>query len=195
MTMKMSPIGRKRLEAREGVRLKAYKDTKGIWTIAVGHTSAAGEPKVTPGLTITQSYEATVNACVKVPLAQHEFDALVSVCFNIGQPGFAKSTMVRRINAGDRPGTADAIMMWNKPKEIVGRRLTEKAQFLTPYTASEQATEPPSAAESDPGLPSPPKTTDGPPGGSQTPSVTKGFLGSLIAFITSITRRPANGPI
>ncbi|WP_164171293.1 glycoside hydrolase family protein, partial [Stenotrophomonas maltophilia] len=49
----LSLIGRAVLIAREGARLEAYRDSVGVWTIGVGHTSAAGAPKVTPGLTIT----------------------------------------------------------------------------------------------------------------------------------------------
>ncbi|MER2266544.1 glycoside hydrolase family protein, partial [Methylobacterium oxalidis] len=52
--MNLTPTGRAVLIAREGRRLSAYRDSAGIWTIGVGHTSAAGPPAVGPGLTITQ---------------------------------------------------------------------------------------------------------------------------------------------
>src|SRR5687768_1290308 len=129
--MNTSPAGRKVLVQREGRRLKAYRDSVDVWTIGVGHTSAAGPPKVVPGLTITEAecdaifsrdfaaFAASVEAAVKVPLAQHEFDALVSFCYNIGQAGFARSTVVRRLNAGDRRGAADAFLMWNKPSAVL----------------------------------------------------------------------------
>ena len=141
-SMKMSKAGRKTLTTREGVRLKAYKDSVGVWTIGIGHTSAAGDPKVTPTLKITAEecdeiftrdlakYEKAVNDAVKVPVTQTEFDAMVSLCFNIGPGGFAKSSVVRRLNAGDRKGAAKAFLMWNKPKEIVGRRTGEMLQFV-----------------------------------------------------------------
>lgn len=140
--MKTSPNGRRLLTQREGIELKAYKDTVGVWTIGVGHTSAAGPPKVTKGLTITReesdaifardlvTYEAAVNAAVTVPISQGEFDALVSLCYNIGTGGFKKSTIVRRLNAGDREGAAEAFMMWRKPPEIIGRRKGEQKQFI-----------------------------------------------------------------
>jgi lysozyme len=140
--MNTSPAGRKVLAEREGRRLKAYRDSVGVWTIGIGHTSAAGAPKVTPGLVITEAecdaifardlvaYEMAVNEAVKVPLRQHEFDALVSLCYNIGQAGFARSTVVRRLNAGDRAGAAEAFLLWNKPAAILGRRRGERAQFL-----------------------------------------------------------------
>lgn len=143
--MKICDIGLDKLIHREGVRLKAYRDSVGVWTIGVGHTSAAGAPKVVPGLTITMDQcnailaadltpiETAIARAVKVDLAQNEFDALVSVVFNIGTPGFLRSTFLRRLNAGDRKGCANALMMWNKPPEIIGRRETERQQFLTPY--------------------------------------------------------------
>jgi lysozyme len=142
--MHMTPRGRQRLTDREGKRLNAYRDTKGIWTIGVGHTSAAGPPAVTKGMTITAQqcdailildlakFEAVLDKALKVPVADHEYDALLSVMFNVG-PKFATSTAIKRLNKGDRQGCADAIMMWNKPPEIIGRRTTERSQFLTPY--------------------------------------------------------------
>jgi lysozyme len=141
-----SPIGRAVLEIREGERLVAYRDSKGVWTIGVGHTAAAGAPIPAAGVTLTQAqadalfshdlakYEATVRDCVTVPLEDHEFDALVSLCYNIGQFGVAHSTVVRKLNAGDRKGAADAFSMWEKDKVLITRREAERLQFLTPYT-------------------------------------------------------------
>jgi lysozyme len=140
--MKTSPAGRKVLAEREGRRLQAYRDSVGVWTIGIGHTSAAGPPQVGPGLTITEpecdaifardlaAFEASIEAIAKVPLAQHEFDALVSFCYNVGQAGLARSTVARRLNAGDRQGAADALLMWNKPAAVLSRRRAERAQFL-----------------------------------------------------------------
>lgn len=138
--MKTSAAGRKAIIQREGCKLKAYKDTKGIWTIFVGHTAAAGPPAPKAGMTGTMAeaeevlardladVEAVVNK-VKVPLSQNQFDALVSLSFNIGNGAFAKSTLLKRLNKGDYAGAREAILMWNKPKEIIGRRKTEYAQF------------------------------------------------------------------
>jgi lysozyme len=151
MTMRMSADGRAQLIRREGFRTKAYKDSVGVWTIGVGHTSAAGEPRVTPGLVITRQevdeilsrdlrqYEDAVSAAVRVPLTQGQFDALVSFCFNIGTGGFRKSTVVRRLNGGDYKGAAAAFMMWNKPPEIKGRRDSERKQFLAATGAPKSA--------------------------------------------------------
>ncbi len=143
--MNTTPEGRRLIEAREGVRLKAYRDSAGIWTIGVGHTSAAGPPAVVPGLGITPTqasdilsqdlaqFERAVAQAVTVPLAAHEFDALISLAFNIGAGAFARSTLVRRLNAGDRAGAAEAFLMWanagGKPL-LLRRRKAERRQFL-----------------------------------------------------------------
>jgi GH24 family phage-related lysozyme (muramidase) len=138
----MSDNGRRLLMEREGVKLTAYQDSKGIWTIGVGHTSVAGPPTVTPGLTITREeveeiferdiakFENGVSARLKREVNQHQFDALVSIAYNIGLGGFGGSTFLRHINDGLIEAAADAILMWNKPPEIIGRRRAEAEQFL-----------------------------------------------------------------
>lgn len=140
--MKTSANGRAAIAQREGNILRAYQDTKGIWTIGVGHTSAAGAPQVYKGLTITAAQsdeilsrdladcENHINDLVKVPLTQNQFDALVSFVFNVGWPTFAKSTILRKLNAKDYQGAAAAFDLYHKPPEITGRRNSEKAQFL-----------------------------------------------------------------
>ena len=145
--MKTSAEGRAAIEAREGRRLKAYRDSRGIWTIGVGHTGRMSAPRVTAGMTITEAacdamlagdlapVEAVIAAAVKVPIGQNEFDALASLGFNIGAGGLARSTVIRKLNLGDVAGAADAFMLWDKPAALVGRRTREKAQFLRPESA------------------------------------------------------------
>lgn len=145
--MKLSNNGLQQIVKREGVILHAYQDSVGVWTIGTGHTTAAGPPTVVPGMTITKEennsillrdlapIEKQVNSNVKVPITQNQYDAFVSIIFNVG-PGFLRSTAMKRLNAGDYKGAAEAIMMWNKPPEIIGRRATEKNQFLTPDAQS-----------------------------------------------------------
>lgn len=140
--MKMSANGRALLIQREGFRLKAYKDSVGVWTIGVGHTAGAGKPYPAAGMTITKAevdnilardlvqFEEAVRSAVHVPLTQGQFDALVSLAFNIGAGGFKKSSVVRRLNEGNYRAAADAFLMWNKPAVLTGRRKAERAQFL-----------------------------------------------------------------
>jgi len=151
--MKTSSQGRALIEQREGVVLSAYKDSAGILTIGVGHTSAAGASKVTADMKITAAeasailsrdlttFEQAVSAAVKVPINQNEFDALVSLAFNIGGGAFKQSTLVKRLNAGDRQAAAQQFLVWNKItvngkkqtlKGLRTRREAERKQFLTP---------------------------------------------------------------
>lgn len=140
--LRMSAEGRARLMQREGVRTRAYRDSEGAWTIGVGHTANAGPPEPRPGMVITRKqvdelltrdlvkYENIVNRNVRVPLTQGQFDALVSICFNVETALSPKSTIVKRLNKGDYRGAAKAIMLYNKPPEIVGRRESEQQQFI-----------------------------------------------------------------
>lgn len=141
----MTPRGRQRLTDREGKRLVAYRDSRGIWTIGVGHAATAGTPPVPHlGMSITAedcdailtrdlaSREKRLSEALKVPVADHEFDALLSVMFNVD--AFVHSTAIKCLNAGDRAGCARHIMDWDFPVAIIGRRHTEQSQFLTPYT-------------------------------------------------------------
>lgn len=140
----MTPTGLDVLIAREGEKLTAYKDSQGVWTIGVGHTTAGGVPAVKPGMQITadesrdilsrdlKRFEDAIRQNLKVTCTDNELDALASIAFNVG-PKFAKSTCIQRLNKGDRIGAANAILMWKIPPEIITRRRAERMQFLTPY--------------------------------------------------------------
>lgn len=141
--MRMTEQGRKLLMEREGCRLTAYKDSVGVWTIGVGHTSGAGPPNVAKGLKITQEraniifaddvaeFEDGVTLLLgDKPIAPHQFDAFVSLAFNIGLGAFASSTTLRRFLEGAHDHAAEAILLWNKPPEVKARRRGEHQQFL-----------------------------------------------------------------
>lgn len=150
--MKISENGLKFLIREEGSRLKAYRDSRGIWTIGVGHTSAAGPPKVTPNLVISKEEERTILLrdlkdseegilkLLKVSVNQNEFDALVSLVHNIGIPQFSRSSVLRLLNKGDRAGAANAFLLWKKAGNdldiLLARRKRERELFLTPYTGA-----------------------------------------------------------
>lgn len=134
----------------EGFEPKAYRDPVGIWTIGYGTTKAAGvgiDPK--DGMTITQDdaerylqlavqkFAAKIEDMIDVPVTDNQFGALVSLGYNIGPGALAKSTVMKRLNAGDYQGAADAFAMWNKAggKVLPGltrRRAAERALFLKP---------------------------------------------------------------
>jgi lysozyme len=123
---------------REGIRHEAYLDTRGIWTIGVGHTG----PEVHRGLIWTDEQIAdefmrdsqwavrAVN-CVVASLNQNMFDALVSFTFNVGAGAFGTSTMKKFLDKGLYKDAADQFPLWDKPPEILGRRLEEQKQFLS----------------------------------------------------------------
>ncbi len=140
--MDISQDGLKALAGREGIKTLAYKDSVGVWTIGVGHTAAAGPPAPEAGMEISheaaldlfktdlRQYVAEVNRAVKVDCKQNQFDAMVSLCFNIGVGGFAGSSVVRDLNEGDLNRAAQAFLLWDHPEELLGRRRAEAAQFL-----------------------------------------------------------------
>jgi lysozyme len=121
--MKTSANGRAFIEAWEGTALKAYDDGTGVWTIGTGHTTAAGLPKVYPGMTITQqeaddilasdlaAVEADVNHHVIGQIDQNQFDALVSFDFNTG--GLSRSSLLRDVNSSHMDRVEQDLAMWD----------------------------------------------------------------------------------
>ena len=135
------------LREHEGLRLVAYLDSVGVWTIGYGDTG----PDVVKGLVITKAqaeerlrkrlreFEGYVNRAVKVKLTQNQFDALVSLVYNIGPTNFISSTLLRKLNASDYAGAADQFLVWNKGRVdgklvvingLTNRRHEERELFL-----------------------------------------------------------------
>lgn len=143
--MKTSPKGIALIKSAEGLRLKAYPDpgTGGLpWTIGYGSTSG-----VTRNMVITEAqaeqmlaedlvrFERIVDRAVRVSLNQGQFDALVSFTYNVGEGNFTKSTLLRKLNAGDTAGAAEQFSRWvNAAGKVlpglVKRRAAERAMFL-----------------------------------------------------------------
>ena len=65
-------------------------------------------------LTDIQKFEGALKECVKVPLAQHEYDAYISLSYNIGSRAFCSSTLVKKLNAGDYEGACKEILRWDR---------------------------------------------------------------------------------
>jgi lysozyme len=146
--MKTNKAGLDLLKSFEGLRLETYKCSAGVDTIGYGHTSMAGEPKVTPGMKITVQeaeeilardlvkYEEAVDKAITVAMNENQNAAMVSLCYNIGPANFAKSSVARHLNEGHADKAAEAFLMWNKAagKVLAGltrRREAEKKLFLT----------------------------------------------------------------
>lgn len=145
--MKTSIAGILEIFEHEGVVPGPYLDSVGVWTWGVGHTAAAGsfdpeklprgmasdiEAEIDSAIRVFQhditKYEARVNDAIKVPLKQHEFDALVSFDYNTG--GIYRAKLTSAINRGDMDA-AKHFMGWLKPPEIRGRRTDEMRLFET----------------------------------------------------------------
>ena len=137
----------------EGCKLTAYQDMVGVWTIGYGTTAMAGLG-ITPakGMTITQEraddllrqgvdkFAATVDALITANVNANEFGACVLLAYNIGPNAFARSTVLRELNAGNKDRAAAAFKMWNKAggeivQGLINRRNAEVTLFLTPVTA------------------------------------------------------------
>lgn len=138
--MELSREGLMAIASHEGIVLRPYRDSVGVLTIGIGHTKAAGHPDPASfrgELTLSEAlglfrhdvskYAAAVSRAVKVPLKQHEFDALVSWHYNTGAVG--KASLIKKLNAGDKAGAAKGLLDWRKPPEIMPRRRTEHAMF------------------------------------------------------------------
>ncbi|USR72547.1 lysozyme [Acinetobacter junii] len=145
--MKISQVGIDLISSFEDTKLQAYDDGVGVWTIGIGTTVYPNGVKVKKGdkCTLEQAkeyfahdlkrFESSVNNLVKVPLSQNQFDALVSLTYNIGSTAFKNSTLLKKLNAKDYQGAADQFPRWNKGggkvmKGLVRRREAERALFL-----------------------------------------------------------------
>jgi lysozyme len=145
--MIMTDRGLLALARHEGIVPAPYLDVKQVWTFGVGHTAAAGTPdpgrlpRGTPAdldagireaLRLFRAdlarYQAEVRRAVTVPLADHEFDALVSFHFNTG--AISRAALIRHLNAGDRKGAGAAFMNWLRPASLRPRREAERDLFL-----------------------------------------------------------------
>ena len=141
--MKISDAGIQLIREFEGCRLNAYFDAVGIPTIGYGSTDG-----VTMGDSITQAeaeallledlepFERCVSDCVKVPIDQNAFDALVSFAYNLGGDALRHSTLLKYLNAGDHPAAAKEFHKWihagsNILPGLVARRRAEADLFMS----------------------------------------------------------------
>lgn len=143
--MRVSQRGRRLIERFEGLRLDAYRDIAGVWTIGYGHTGPAAKP----GAHITKEraqelleidldrFERCVQRAITAPMNQNQFDAFVAFAYNIGCAAFTRSTAVLRFNDGDAPEPVVAAWGWwvraggRRVEGLVKRRRAEIDLFLT----------------------------------------------------------------
>lgn len=145
--MRTSDEGVELIKSFEGFRARASRLPNGKWLIGYGHTETARK-----GLTISpfdaelvlryrdlQRVEVHLARTVFTPLAQNEFDALVSFAFNIGLKAFDASDVLAHLNSGERILAAEAMNSWRRGRvdgqirvidALVRRRAVEVARFL-----------------------------------------------------------------
>lgn len=144
--MKTSEAGKEFIKSFESCRLAAYDDGVGIWTIGYGHVKG-----VQRGDECTQAQadawfeqddlmpaEECVNSLITASLSQQQYDAVVSLVFNIGCGNLSTSTIRKMLNARDYNGAAGQFIRWNKAgnplRELAGltkRRNAERKMFET----------------------------------------------------------------
>jgi len=144
--MHISEAGKDLIKEFEGCRLKAYDDGVGVQTIGWGRTT-----NVSPGDTCTQEqadawFDAEVeefanyiSLALQVAVSQNEFDAMVSLAYNIGTTAFVRSTLLKKLNARDFKGAAEQFDRWNQAggspmAGLTRRRAAERKLFEKPYT-------------------------------------------------------------
>jgi lysozyme len=142
--MNLGHSGTALIQSFETLRLAAYQDQRGIWTIGWGHTLGVVEYQTCTQaeadewfLQDTQYAVDGINRTVCVGLTQNQFDALVSFTFNVGIGSEAHSTLLAYINGGNFYDAADQFLAWNHINGVPNagltrRRLAERALFLAP---------------------------------------------------------------
>jgi lysozyme len=129
----------------EGLKLKAYKDSVGIWTVGFGNifNLDTGNP-IKEGDEISletaerwlkievDNLQAKMRKVITVPLNDNQWTALTSLAYNIGFGAFKRSTLLRLLNAGaSKEEVAKQILRWNKAggKEVKGLTNRRQAEF------------------------------------------------------------------
>lgn len=153
MTRALNEAALSLIQKYEGFISKWYPDPVHGWkvpTCCYGHTDAAGPPFYKDGKNKKftraegaeilardlRSYADAVEKAVKVPLTDNQFGALVSFTYNLGPGNLRKSTLLKKLNAGDVAGAANAFLSWNKAagkvmKGLTTRREAERKLFLS----------------------------------------------------------------
>jgi spore coat assembly protein SafA len=180
--LSLSDKGIRMIEGFEGLRLNAYQDSGGVWTIGYGHTG-----NVHPGDQITQQQaeqylrqdigwaQNAVRNNVHVPLNQNQFDALTSLTYNLGPNGY--STLLNHLNSGNYAAAQRDFAMYVHDSKghvlqgLVNRRNEEAALFGSSAPGG----------TSTPATPSQPSTPSAPPHGGGDYTVRSGDTLSAIA--------------
>ena len=146
--MNVSKAGIALIKHHEGVRSRPYRCPANLWTVGVGHL--IGDGKSLPDTWNRTFTETEIDGILKsdlrrfelgvhkmlpnVPLRQHEFDALVSFCFNLGLGCFQRSTLRQALLRGNKKAAMESLVKYCRAggkilRGLQTRRLDEKALF------------------------------------------------------------------
>lgn len=152
--MKLNNQGVALIKTFEGLRLNAYRDVAGVWTIGYGSTRYHDGKTIKPGdklpgeaeasallANTLRTYTDAVNQLVKIALNQNQFNALVSFAYNEGTGALERSTLLKKLNQLNYAGAADQFLLWDKItdqttgkkvryKPLTNRRKQERELFL-----------------------------------------------------------------
>ena len=142
--MQINQKGVDLIKSFEGLRLKSYRDSGGVWTIGYGHTQNVKENQEISEQQAEEYLKAdlhwaeeAVEECVMVDVTPNQFAALVSFAYNVGSVSLRDSTLLMCINRKNFAGAADQFQRWiyaggDVLEGLIRRREAEKALFLSP---------------------------------------------------------------
>jgi lysozyme len=136
VALRLSAVALVSIAGWEGFKSVAYIPVPGdVPTIGFGTTKDVKMGDTIDPVTALQrkirdveKFEGAIKQCVHVPLAQHEYDAYLSLAYNIGSGAFCRSTLVRKLNAQDYEGACKEILRWDKFKGRPLQGLTNRRQ-------------------------------------------------------------------
>ena len=148
----------------EGLRLNAYRDAVGVWTIGYGHTGRAGAPAVRPGMRISKAvadeilqrdvnrFARAIAPHITAPVNANQFSALVSFAYNVGPGAFRRSSVLRAVNARNHAIVARRLGLWVKAggrtlNGLIARRAAEAVLYNTPLEPAAGPATPPAAPQ------------------------------------------------
>ena len=136
--MNISDAGINFIKTAEALRLTAYQDGGGVWTIGYGHTGAVKKNQVCTQVEAEcwlradlLGVERCIKNCIVGELTQNQYDALCSFVYNIGCGAFTKSTLLHKLNEGDDIGAAEQFARWNHDNGVVVAILTRRREKET----------------------------------------------------------------
>lgn len=144
--MRLNAAGFEMIKRHEGLRLQAYQDAVGVWTIGYGNTFYPGGKAVQQGDVITHAeavrllvdiieyFEKQLDPLLKyddgswMVFGANQYAAIISFVYNVGVGNFSKSTLLKKLKRGDYAGAANEFPRWNKAGGRVLAGLTKRRE-------------------------------------------------------------------